>query len=39
LKAALALVEIRVLDHVITSDDDALSMVEVGMLARSDGAV
>jgi DNA repair protein RadC len=34
LKAALALVEIRVLDHVITSDDDALSMVEVGVLAR-----
>jgi DNA repair protein RadC len=34
LKAALALVEISVLDHVITSDDDALSMVEVGMLTR-----
>jgi DNA repair protein RadC len=34
LKSALALVEIRVLDHVITSDDDALSMAEAGLLGR-----
>jgi len=32
LKAALALVDIRVLDHVITSDDGALSMAEGGLL-------
>jgi DNA repair protein RadC len=32
LKAALALVDVRVLDHVITSDDGALSMAEKGLL-------
>ena len=32
LKAALALVDVRVLDHVITSDADALSMAEQGLL-------
>jgi DNA repair protein RadC len=32
LKAALALVDIRVLDHVITSDEGALSMAEGGLL-------
>ncbi len=32
LKAALALVDVRVLDHVVVSADDALSMVETGML-------
>lgn len=32
LKAALALVDIRVLDHVITSDEGALSMAETGLL-------
>jgi DNA repair protein RadC len=32
LKAALALVDVRVLDHVITSDDGALSMAERGLL-------
>lgn len=32
LKAALALIEVRVLDHVITSDEDALSMAEQGLL-------
>jgi DNA repair protein RadC len=32
LKAALALIDVRVLDHVITSDEDALSMAEQGLL-------
>jgi DNA repair protein RadC len=32
LKSALALVDVRVLDHVITSDDGALSMAELGLL-------
>lgn len=32
LKAALALVDVRVLDHVITSDAGALSMAEKGLL-------
>lgn len=32
LKAALALIDVRVLDHVITSDDGALSMAERGLL-------
>jgi hypothetical protein len=32
LKAALALVDVRVLDHVITSDEGALSMAESGLL-------
>jgi DNA repair protein RadC len=32
LKAALALIDVRVLDHVITSDADALSMAEQGLL-------
>ena len=32
LKAALLLVDIRVLDHVITSDEGALSMAECGRL-------
>jgi DNA repair protein RadC len=32
LKAALALMDVRVLDHVITSDYGALSMAERGML-------
>jgi DNA repair protein RadC len=32
LKAALALIDVRVLDHVITSDEDALSMAETGLL-------
>jgi DNA repair protein RadC len=32
LKSALALVDVRVLDHVITSDDGALSMAERGLL-------
>lgn len=32
LKAALALVDVRVLDHVITSDEGALSMAEVGFV-------
>jgi DNA repair protein RadC len=32
LKAALALVDIRVLDHVITSDEGALSMAEGGLV-------
>lgn len=31
-KAALALVDVRVLDHVITSDEGALSMAEKGLL-------
>lgn len=34
LKAALALVDVRVLDHVITSDDDALSMAGKGAPCR-----
>jgi DNA repair protein RadC len=32
LKSALALIDVRVLDHVITSDDGALSMAERGLL-------
>ncbi|MCJ0765370.1 JAB domain-containing protein, partial [Variovorax terrae] len=32
LKSALALVEVRVLDHVITSDLGALSMAERGVV-------
>jgi DNA repair protein RadC len=32
LKAALALVDVRVLDHIITSDEGALSMAESGLL-------
>lgn len=32
LKAALALVDVRLLDHVITSDEGALSMAERGLL-------
>ncbi len=32
LKAALALVDVRVLDHIITSDEGALSMVERGLI-------
>jgi DNA repair protein RadC len=32
LKAALALVDVRVMDHVITSDEGALSMAERGLL-------
>jgi DNA repair protein RadC len=32
LTAALALIDVRVLDHVITSDEDALSMAEQGLL-------
>jgi DNA repair protein RadC len=32
LKAALALVDVRVLDHIVTSDDGALSMAERGLL-------
>jgi DNA repair protein RadC len=32
LKAALALVDVRVLDHVITSDEGALSMAECGLI-------
>lgn len=32
LKAALALVDIRVLDHVITSDEGSLSMAEMGLI-------
>jgi DNA repair protein RadC len=32
LKAALALVDVRVLDHVITSDEGALSMAEKGLI-------
>lgn len=32
LKAALALVDVRVLDHVITSDEGALSMAEAGLV-------
>jgi DNA repair protein RadC len=32
LKAALALVDVRILDHVITSDEGALSMAESGHL-------
>jgi DNA repair protein RadC len=32
LKAALALVDVRVLDHIITSDEGALSMAERGLL-------
>ncbi len=32
LKAALALIDVRVLDHVITSDEGALSMAERGLL-------
>lgn len=32
LKAALALIDVRVLDHVITSDEGALSMAERGQL-------
>jgi DNA repair protein RadC len=32
LKAALALVDIRVLDHVITSDEGVLSMAEIGLI-------
>ena len=32
LKAALALVDVRVLDHIITSDMGALSMAEKGLL-------
>jgi DNA repair protein RadC len=32
LKAALALIDVRVLDHVITRDEDALSMAEHGLL-------
>jgi DNA repair protein RadC len=32
LKAALALVDVRVIDHVITSDEGALSMAERGLL-------
>jgi DNA repair protein RadC len=32
LKAALALIDVSVLDHVITSDEDALSMAERGLL-------
>lgn len=34
LQAALALVDIRVLDHVITSDEGALSMAERGLLSE-----
>jgi DNA repair protein RadC len=32
LRAALALVDVRVLDHVITSDEGALSMAEMGLV-------
>jgi DNA repair protein RadC len=32
LKAALALVDVRVLDHIVTSDGGALSMVERRLL-------
>jgi DNA repair protein RadC len=32
LKSALSLVDVRVLDHVITSDQGALSMAEIGLL-------
>jgi DNA repair protein RadC len=32
LKAALALIDVSVLDHVITSDEDALSMTDRGLL-------
>jgi DNA repair protein RadC len=32
LKAALALIDVSVLDHVITSDEDALSMAEQDLL-------
>lgn len=32
LKAALALVDVRVLDHIVTSDGGALSMAERGLL-------
>lgn len=32
LKSAMALVDVRVLDHVITSDEGALSMAEAGLL-------
>jgi DNA repair protein RadC len=32
LKAALSLVDIKVLDHIITSDEGALSMAEKGLL-------
>jgi DNA repair protein RadC len=32
LKSALALIDVRVLDHIITSDDGALSMAEKGLL-------
>jgi DNA repair protein RadC len=32
LKAALALVDVRVLDHVIVAPGDALSMAEKGLL-------
>lgn len=32
LKAALALVDVRVLDHIITSDEGALSMAERGLV-------
>jgi DNA repair protein RadC len=32
LKAALALIDVRVLDHIISSDDGALSMAERGLL-------
>ncbi len=34
LKAALALIDVRVLDHVITSDEGALSMAERGLLSQ-----
>jgi DNA repair protein RadC len=32
LKAALALIDVRVLDHIVSSDDGALSMAERGLL-------
>jgi DNA repair protein RadC len=32
LKAALALIDVRVLDHVVTSDEGALSMAERGLI-------
>jgi DNA repair protein RadC len=32
LKSALALIDVRVLDHIITSDEGALSMAERGLL-------
>jgi DNA repair protein RadC len=32
IKSALALIDVRVLDHIVTSDDGALSMAEKGLL-------